>query len=86
MRKSFLALLFAACASGHPLDAPLPPRPPPLPHLACALPPVPEMPKIVGYPSATTIYVTTYDLGEMLRATAQMTEWLRAAAKCIGTP
>jgi hypothetical protein len=83
-----IAAALAACAPSPNfaalLAAPAPPVPPASP-VACQLPPVPETPEIVGYPDATTIYVTVDDLSALVRATAESAKWMKAVTKCVGS-
>jgi hypothetical protein len=52
----------------------------------CVLPPIPEIPVAVGYPSADTIFVTTSDFEALAQALTRMRAWMRAAAACLGSP
>jgi hypothetical protein len=52
----------------------------------CVLPPIPEIPVAVGYPSADTIFFTTSDFEALARALTRMRAWMEVAAACLGSP
>ena len=80
-------LLTVACVAPSPMVPAAPSQPPsaPAPIRRCSLPPVPDIPVAVGYPSPDSIFVTTTDLEALTRALVHMTTWLRAAAACLGS-
>jgi hypothetical protein len=81
-------LLLLACARHAPVViTPTPVQPSPTAvqsSKVCKLPPVPDMPTIIGYPSAATIYVTVSDLEAVISTLAHLRAWLQAASLCLG--
>jgi hypothetical protein len=49
----------------------------------CYLPPVPQAPHVVGYPTAKTIYLTMDDLQAVIQTLNETNIWLRAVQHCV---